>query len=408
MALIFYMLQKHQEQYPHKDDTMNIFKNAGITTEQFLKEYWQKKPLFIPNAFEDFQPVLSADELAGLSCEENIESRLIFENGPNHPWELHNGPFNDDTFANLPAKGWTLLVQAVDQVIPEASHLLNDFNFIPNWRLDDLMISFAVPGGSVGPHYDQYDVFLIQAEGERIWQIGEPCTKETEFRTDTPLHILAEFDHTQEFHTKPGDILYIPPRVPHFGVAATPCQTYSVGFRAPSYGEIVEGFAGYIADKLSPDLRFTDSNSESLDNPGLISDATINQLQSIIQHAVQDKESIKEWFAGFMSQPKYEENNDEITFGISPEEMSAIIESSDTLYRNEQARFLYVQNDDSPALSLFVNGHPVNSESSSNELIMLLCQERCISIEKHNKLLLSKENIKIIKHLYEQDWLYVE
>lgn len=408
MALIFLYEQKTPKATPHKDGIMNIFKNAGITTEQFLTEYWQKKPLFIPNAFEDFQPVLSADELAGLSCEENIESRLIFENGPNHPWELLNGPFNEETFAELPAKGWTLLVQAVDQVIPEASQLLNEFNFIPNWRLDDLMISFAVPGGSVGPHYDQYDVFLIQAEGERIWQIGQPCSKDTEFRTDTPLHILAEFDGTQEFHTKPGDILYIPPRVPHFGVAATPCQTYSVGFRAPSHGEIVEGFAGYIADQLSPDLRFTDSNSETLVNPGLISNTTIEQLQSIIQEAIQDKETIKQWFASFMSQPKYEESNDEITFGVSSEEMSAIIDSSDTLFRNEQARFLYVEEDKGNTLALFVNGHRIDSTPKSNELVMLLCQERCISIEKHNKLLLSEENIKIIKHLYEQDWLYVE
>ncbi len=385
---------------------MNLFKNAGITQEEFLKEYWQKKPLFIPNAFEDFSPIISSDELAGLACEENIESRLIFEHGPNHPWELKNGPFNEDIFGQLPQKEWTLLVQAVDQVIPEASQLLDRFNFIPNWRLDDLMISFAVPGGSVGPHYDQYDVFLIQAEGERIWQIGAPCSAETEFRKDTPLHILAEFDSTQEWHTKPGDILYIPPRVPHFGVAATPCQTYSVGFRAPSHGEILEGFAGFMADKLSPDLRFTDSHSEQLENPGLINEDTINKLQNILREAVSDRNAIKQWFAGFMSQPKYEENTDEIPFTLATEEMAAIIESSELLFRNEQARFVYI--DEDGILALYVNGHPVETTSKSNELVMLLCQERCISIEKHTKLLVSKENIKIIKHLYEQDWLYVE
>lgn len=391
---------------------MNLFKNAGITTEEFLRDYWQKKPLFIPNAFEDFEAILSADELAGLACEDNIESRLIFENGPNHPWELLNGPFNDDTFSELPANDWTLLVQAVDQVIPEASKLLDRFNFIPNWRLDDLMVSFAVPGGSVGPHYDQYDVFLIQAEGERLWQIGAPCDASTEFRKDTPLHILAEFDHTEEFHTKPGDILYIPPRVPHLGVAQTPCQTYSVGFRAPSYGEIIEGFAGFMADKLGQDKRFTDTKSETLENAGLITDETIEQLQNIIQTSLSDKAAMKTWFAGYMSQPKYEENTDELTFGVTEDEMIAIIESSSELYRNEQARFVYIEesNEDegNKTLVLHVNGHQIDSTEKSNELIMLLCQERCISIEKHNKLLVNNENIKIIKYLYEQDWLYVE
>ncbi|GLQ31788.1 cupin domain-containing protein [Litoribrevibacter albus] len=385
---------------------MNIFEKAGITEEEFLNEYWQKKPLFIQNAFEAFEPILSADELAGLACEENIESRLIFEHGPNHPWELKNGPFDEKVFSQLPEKAWTLLVQAVDQVIPDGSQLLEYFNFIPNWRLDDLMISFAVPGGSVGPHYDQYDVFLIQAEGERIWQIGDPCTADTEFRKDTPLHILAEFDSTQEWHTKPGDILYIPPRVPHFGVAATPCQTYSVGFRAPSHGEILEGFAGFMSDKLSSDQRFTDTFTGQIENPGLITDSTIDELQKIITQAVSDRASIKEWFAGFMSQPKYEENQDEIPFSVSDEEMAAIIESSDMLARNEQARFVYIEED--KTLVLFVNGHRIPSTNKSNELIMLLCQERCISIEKHNKLLVCNENIKIIKNLYEQDWLYVE
>lgn len=388
---------------------MNIFKNAGITTEEFLRDYWQKKPLFIPNALEDFEALLSADELAGLSCEENIESRLIFENGPNHPWELMNGPFNDETFAQLPANDWTLLVQAVDQVIPEASQLLDQFNFIPNWRLDDLMVSFAVPGGSVGPHYDQYDVFLIQAEGERLWQIGDVCDANSQFRKDTPLHILEEFDKTEQWLTKPRDILYIPPRVPHFGVAQTACQTYSVGFRAPSHGEILEGFAGYIADKLGQDLRFTDSGDTPQPNPGLITDEAVEKLQTIIQNTLNNKEDLKDWFASFMSQPKYEENTDELTFGVSDDEMIAILESSELLIRNEQSRYMYTEETGRDGKKvLYINGHQVESSAKNDELIYLLCHKRCISIQDHINLLINKDNIKIIKNLYEQDWLYVE
>lgn len=385
---------------------MNLFKNAGITTEQFLKEYWQKKPLYVPNAFEQFESLIDANELAGLACEEHIESRLIFENGPNHPWELINGPFNDDTFANLPANDWTLLIQAIDQILPEASNFLNHFNFIPNWRLDDLMVSFAVPGGSVGPHYDQYDVFLIQAEGERLWQIGDPCSSDTEFRQDTPLHILTEFDQTNSWLTKPGDLLYIPPRVPHFGVAQTACQTYSVGFRAPSHGEIIENFAGFLADKLNHDQRFTDTSNQAQDNPGLINNETITKLQSIIQSATNDTSAIKEWFAGYMSQPKYESNPDEIPFGVSHDEMKAIIESSTELRRNEQARFVYTE--DEGVIQLFISGQKVECNAGNYEFILLLCQERCISIDIHNNLLINKDNITLIKYLYEQDWIYME
>ncbi|GAA3919845.1 cupin domain-containing protein [Litoribacillus peritrichatus] len=389
---------------------MDIFKNAGITKEEFLAEYWQKKPLFIPNAFTDFEAVITADELAGLSCEENIESRIIIENGKAHPWELSNGPFDNETFANLPEEGWTLLVQAVDQVIPQASQLLDHFNFIPNWRLDDLMISFAAPEGSVGPHYDQYDVFLIQAEGERLWQIGAPCDASTEFRKDTPLHILTEFDATEEWLTKPGDLLYIPPRIPHLGVAKTPCQTYSVGFRAPSHGEILESFSSFVADKLGQDLRFTDTDSTGSTNPGLITEETISQLSSVIQQALDDKEAIKEWFAGFMSEPKYEENKDEIPFEITNQEMTDILKSSTELRRSEQTRFVYTESntENGSLFELFVNGSKIECIIENKDLIALLCQERCIPINNHINLLTTHENISIIRHLYEQDWLYVE
>ncbi len=392
---------------------MDLFKNAGITTEEFLNEYWQKKPLYIPQAFSDFQPLITPDELAGLACEENIESRIILEEGIQRPWELLTGPFDGDAFSTLPEEKWTLLVQAVDQIIPEAGSILDRFNFIPNWRLDDLMVSFAVPGGSVGPHYDQYDVFLLQAEGERLWQIGAPCDKNTQFRKDTPLHILTEFNATQEWLTKPGDLLYIPPRAPHLGVAQTACQTYSIGFRAPSHGEIIEHFSSFMADKLSQDQRFTDKQTTSKNNPGLITETTIDQLMELVHEAMNDRNGMKDWFAGFMSEPKFEENKDEITFSISTQEMTAILNSSCELIRSEQSRFVYTRSDikdgqGSNQFALFVNGNRIESEGKNNTLIELLCEERCINIEKHITLLTQEENINIIKHLYEQDRLYVE
>ncbi|MCF4993909.1 cupin domain-containing protein, partial [Pseudomonas gessardii] len=151
---------------------------GGITAREFLRDYWQKKPLLIRQAIPDFESPIDADELAGLALEEEVESRLVIEHGE-RPWELRRGPFAEDAFSTLPEREWTLLVQAVDQFVPEVAELLEQFRFLPSWRIDDVMISFAAPGGSVGPHFDNYDVFLLQAQGKRNWKIGQMCSSES-------------------------------------------------------------------------------------------------------------------------------------------------------------------------------------------------------------------------------------
>ena len=151
---------------------------GGISAREFMRDYWQKKPLLVRQAFPDFISPIDPDELAGLALEEEVESRIVLEHGA-HPWELRRGPFTEDTFAELPEKDWTLLVQAVDQFVPEVAELLENFRFLPSWRIDDVMISFAAPGGSVGPHFDNYDVFLLQGHGQRNWKIGQMCSSDS-------------------------------------------------------------------------------------------------------------------------------------------------------------------------------------------------------------------------------------
>ena len=289
----------------------NALGNAlGKTTPQdFLDKYWQKKPLFIPKAFPDFKSPITADELAGLSLEEEVESRIILEHG-NTPWELRQGPFSEDSYSTLPDNHWTLLVQAVNHWVPEVQALLKHFNFIPNWRLDDIMISYATDGGNVGPHYDQYDVFLLQAEGKRHWQVGPVYNEQAPTVSGTPLHILSEFTVEEEYILEPGDMLYLPPGVGHHGIAQGECMTISIGFRAPSHSEILMQFTDFIADQLPAHLRYSDPDLSLPATAADINDETLDRLQEIITHYTSNRQLLSEWFGQYITQTKYEENDD--------------------------------------------------------------------------------------------------
>lgn len=237
------------------------FKN--LTAQQFLADYWQKKPLLLKQALPDFKSPLSVDEVAGLALEEDIESRLIWEKHPStkSPWSLEHGPFDATALEQLPTTGWSLLVQGVDQWIPEAAQCLNAFDFIPRWRFEDIMISLAPEGGSVGPHVDQYDVFLCQVEGERYWQWSETIATDLKFRQDTALNILDQPlpEPTQSALLSPGDVLYLPPGFAHHGVAQSFSQTWSIGFRAPDAEEILSMMAQRIGlESDANEIRYSD------------------------------------------------------------------------------------------------------------------------------------------------------
>lgn len=222
---------------------------GGISAREFLRDYWQKKPLLIRQAIPGFQSPISPDELAGLSLEEEVESRLVIEHGA-QPWELRRGPFTEETYQSLPERDWTLLVQAVDQFVPEVSELLEHFRFLPSWRIDDVMISYAAPGGGVGPHFDNYDVFLLQGYGKRRWRIGQMCDSQSPLMKHADLRILADFEGSDDWVLEPGDMLYLPPRLAHLGTAVDECMTYSVGFRAPSAAEVLTHFTDFLAQFL--------------------------------------------------------------------------------------------------------------------------------------------------------------
>ena len=223
--------------------------------DEFLRRHWQRKPLLIRHSGDPFTDPIDADELAGLACEETIESRIVTRRA-NDSWQVSHGPFDADTFSGLGEKDWTLLVQAVDQVDPDVARLKSHFEFLPGWRIDDVMVSYACAGGGVGPHFDYYDVFLIQGLGRRHWRIGERCDSNTPLRENTELRLIKEFTSVREVVLEPGDILYLPPRYAHQGTSLDDSLCYSVGFRAPSFAELLQGYVDQICDSLSEDQRF--------------------------------------------------------------------------------------------------------------------------------------------------------
>lgn len=265
-----------------------------LSTEAFLRDYWQQKPLLIRQAFPNFQSPLSSDELAGLACDTDT-ARLVLEKGGKNPWEVRHGPLRNKDFAKLPATHWTLLVNDIEKLLPEFAEIIEPFRFIPDWRIDDLMISYAVDGGSVGPHIDAYDVFLLQAHGQRRWQISTQTCTEDNFIPDIDLRIMREFVAEEEWILEPGDMLYLPPDVTHYGVAVGECMTYSIGFRAPSRADLLEDLLGYIMEKPEMQERLRDPKRSLQADPSELTAADLERLTEFVLSALPNRETIRAW-----------------------------------------------------------------------------------------------------------------
>lgn len=328
---------------------------------RFLRDYWQKHPLLIRGAFPDFVPPLSPDDLAGLACMEGTLARIVTqrsekakplgsgsqlrrvrnddkkslsfprrrggegrmpkpnaEGGPKDRsqdvacvpsdfgcinWQVRTGPFDDATFAKLPKTNWTLLVQDVDKWDAGTAALLANFAFIPSWRIDDVMISYAVDAGGVGAHVDQYDVFLLQGLGRRHWSIDTRAHPDTAFRDDVELKLLRDFHPTHTWTLEPGDMLYLPPGVPHDGVADGECMTFSIGMRAPAAGELLFDFAAHVAEALPEAQRFADPDLEPATAAGEIDAAALRRARDTLGPAstALDDGALADWFGCFIT-----------------------------------------------------------------------------------------------------------
>lgn len=377
----------------------------NITPEQFLAEYWQKKPLLIKQGLPQLKEMFDPDDILGLSLDEAATSRLITQNKTDNgdQWQLQQSPLTEEMFADLPEQ-WTVLVQNLEQWSPELGQLWNAFNFIPQWQRDDIMVSYAPEGGSVGKHYDEYDVFLAQGFGHRRWQLGKYCNESTEFIENQPIRIFDDmgeiiFDEVLE----PGDVLYVPPRLSHYGVAEDDCLTFSFGFRRPNLMQVLDSLVD--AATTEPSLFTPMLLDQPLQAPGKLKTQSIvqikQQLLSLLQSSKGD-ELVAEAISEVVSKRQYELLVPEEA--LQEEELQQALEEGAIIRTDYSSRLIYTENGDQ--LTVYANGQPLEDISDSEARLL----KRLADAESLGSKDLAQANVTIstVMTWLENSWVWLD
>jgi 50S ribosomal protein L16 3-hydroxylase len=328
---------------------MNIRFPHGLSTADFLAEYWQRKPLLMRAALPP-PTLLSAQELAGLACEADVESRLVIKHPEPDNWEVRHGPFDDEVFRRLPQTHWTLLVQDVDKWVAGAAAFTERFSFLPDWRVDDVMVSYAVDQGSVGPHTDEYDVFLVQASGRRQWKINETSPAESGLIPALDLRILNDFNAQRQWTLNPGDMLYLPPGVAHWGIGLGECITWSLGFRAPRINDLTTDWTAHLLES-DPGLRYGDAGIPPTSHPAEVTDETIKKISRLVDDTLKRLDTGHEteflyWFLAYITETKENISPLPPESPISSTELARRLKQGDRLVRAPGARLLFYHAED--------------------------------------------------------------
>lgn len=369
---------------------MSLF--LSLTEDEFIKQYWQQKPLLTQKAFTDLQSLITGDELAGLACEEEVESRIISGYQIDGVWYCRQGPFVEDDFSALTEKNWTLLVQGLEQWDEKIGAILNYFSFLPRWRLEDIMASYAPIGGGVGPHFDYYDVFLIQVSGEREWHIGQQCDESTVLQKNTDLKLLTEFHIHETYKTKSGDMLYVPAGVAHWGTALTDdCITFSVGFRAPSEKDIVEKMLENLAQELSENNRYRDTLDSIDKSSNKINLSVKDNITNLLEKITPDyfQQAAYHAFGQLVTEVNetFVEYQEEQSWTVEKIRLYLKDKGAIKIKHNVNSRFAYMEGE------LFVNGEAYKADEKFSQM---LCDKEII-------MPLSKYHFSILVQLLNHD-----
>ena len=343
-----------------------------LSVRKFLSRHWQKRPLLVRGAVCDWQLPITVQELIALAREADVTSRLITLPGEGRNWDVQRGPFSAEHLERLPEDGWTLLVQEIDRRIAGFAELLDRFRFIPNWRIDDVMVSYATDGAGVGPHIDRYDVFLIQVVGRRRWRISDSPILEERLLNDVELPVLAEFEPDHEWVLEPGDMLYLPPRIAHEGVALGRSVTCSVGFRAPDPRELCAGFLRQLPPGVFDEIRFTDPDLEPADNLGEIPAAARRQLRESAQRLFSDPAEFDRWLGRFVTTPRRNDRPGVRARRYTMDELKELRDRGGELKRSAVSHFAWHREDDG-TVQLFVGGESYELGQGTESAAELLC-----------------------------------
>ena len=358
---------------------------GGLTPQQFMRRHWQKKPLLIRQAIPGFVPLLDRAALFALASQEAVESRVIEHQAKG--WQLRHGPFARKALPPVSRPAWTLLVQSVDSHVQSAHELLQRFRFVPDARLDDLMISWASQGGGVGPHFDSYDVFLLQASGQRRWRIGRQ--KDLSLQPDVPLKILSHFEPEEEFVLNPGDMLYLPPKWAHDGIAETAdCMTYSVGFRVPQRGGLAGELVQRMAEAWEDETLYRDPKQGATNQPGAIPEALVDFSVDGLQRLLADRQSLACALGEVMTEPKprvwFEESATNWRLG--------------GVVLDRRTRMLYDRH------HIFINGESFLAGGADARLMQELADRRTLTFQRVLKA--SSDAHQLLAQWFEAGWIH--
>lgn len=367
----------------------------GLSRSEFLAKHWQKKPLLIQQAIANFKSPINKQQLIELSHESSIESRVVTAN-ETQAWNCEYGPFEPEYFPSLEDKHWTLLVQSVDHFLPEVAELLELFDFIPTWRIDDIMISYANDGGSVGPHLDQYDVFLLQAVGQRQWLINDEDYTEDDLLEDSELKLLAEFNHNKDYLLKVGDMLYLPPGVAHHGIANGDCITISIGFRAPTDHELLAAFADDLPISQAP-FFYTDPDLTLQRHCGEIDKQHIDYIYQMMMNRMVNDEQFEQWFGRYISEAR--SSNEQYHDDCSFDDFDILFKQHQNLIRMGDVRINFIRQTEH--IDLFVAGQHDELDHNQLEFIQYLSQHRTIAYDKIANLQYAKQSFGFLYKYYQ-------